>query len=341
MTPPPYLFLGGFRVALALCVFIAHADASAGWAATITWGGLGVWLFYTVSGYVIVSAHETFYRGKVGAFAVNRALRIYPLLWVCLGLACLQVWTAGGVELDHWGLRQLLLALSVIGGFADDRAWAPLPPAATLSIEALFYVASALTMAVAERAGRRRGLVLYLIGLGCLGAYVLVEMTHSHYRFFGGLRWSPLFLLGAMMFYAQRARFRAAETVLLVLALVACVHLLLSLGSPSAWAGFALEPVRLRTLTLFLVLAAAMLALVHLRVPARLHGADILAGDLTYPLYLVHVPVILALDHALGWAGWAGFGLQLVASLAAALVLHRLVEAPFAMLRRRWRGAAL
>ncbi len=74
--------------------------------------------------------------------------------------------------------------------------------------------------------------------------FVLVEATHSQYRFFGGLRWSPLFLLGASVFYAQRSRFRGAPTVLVLLSLAASVHLLLSLNSPSGHAGFALEPVR-------------------------------------------------------------------------------------------------
>lgn len=342
--PANYLFLGGFRLTLAIMVFIAHCEQLPLFREYILWGGVGVWLFYAVSGYVILSAHEIFYRGKVGAFAVNRALRIYPLLWVCLVLACFQVLATGGPELDHWGVRQAILALSVIGGFLDGGAWAPLAPAATLSVEAQFYVASALAVFVAERAGRWRGPVLFALGLGFLVSYVLVDLTHSQYRFFGSLRWSPLFLLGASVFYAQRSRFRGAPLVLLGLSLAASIHLLLSLSSPSAYAPFALEPFRVNSLLLFLTMMALMATIIHVKLPKFLHDGDILAGDLTYPLYLVHAPLIALMDHAFGWSagdGWGPFLAELIACLVAAWILHRLVEQPFAALRRRWRGVAL
>ena len=343
-VPANYLFLGGFRLTLAILVFIAHCDHVMLLRDHILWGGVGVWLFYAVSGYVILSAHEIFYRGKAGSFAVNRALRIYPLLWVCLALGCVQVLVTGGPELDHWGLRQFVLAVSVIGGFADGYAWAPLAPAATLSVEAQFYVASAVAVMLAERAGNRRGPVLYVLGLGFLAAYVVIEMTHSHYRFFGSLRWSPLFMLGASVFYAQRGRFRGAPLVLVLLSLAESIHLLLSLDSPSAYAPFALEPMRINSLLVVLALMALMVALIHVRLPRSLHDGDILAGDLTYPLYLVHVPLIALMDFAFGWSsggGWGPFAAELAACLIAAWMLHRLVEQPFAALRRRWRGVAL
>lgn len=341
---PNYLFLGGFRFTLAMMVFVGHCGHLSLMLDDVLWSGVGVWLFYVVSGYVILSAHELFYRRKTAAFAVNRALRIYPTLWVCLALGCLQVLATGGPELDHWGLKQFLLAMSVIGGFTDGYAWAPLGPASTLSVEAEFYVASAVAVILAERAGRWRGPALFTLGLIFLISYVAVDATHSHYRFFGGLRWSPLFLLGASLFYAQRSRFRGGPLVLTMMSLAASVHLLLSLSSPSAHAAFALEPMRVNSLLAFLALLALMVALIHVRVPRSLHDGDILASDLTYPFYLVHVPVINLMDYVFDWglrSGGIAFLAEFLVSLASAWILHRLVEEPFAALRRRWRGIAL
>ncbi len=342
--PSNYLFLGGFRLVLAIMVFVAHCTHVPLLRDTVMWGGIGVWLFFAVSGYVILSAHEVFYRRKTAAFAVNRALRIYPLLWVCLALACLQVLVTGGPELDHWGVRQFVLAVSVIGGFIDGHAWAPLAPAATLSVEAQFYVVSAAVVMVADRAGSWRGRVLFALALAFLAAYVLIELTASHYRFFGSLRWSPLFILGGAVFYLHRDGIRGGPLVLTLLALLASVHLLLSLSSPSAHAGFALEPLRVISTLVFLGMMGLMVVLIHARMPGSLHDGDTMAGDLTYPLYLVHVPVINLMDHAFGWSagsGWGPFLAEFAASLAAAWVLNRVVERPFAELRRRWRGVAL
>ena len=75
--------------------------------------------------------------------------------------------------------------------------------------------------------------------------------------------------------------------------------------------------------------------------PAGLRGLAIL-GDASYSLYLVH-PFALRLVREglarLGWAAtlhpWGGVALMLAASVAAALAVHRLVEAPLSRAARR------
>lgn len=58
-------------------------------------------------------------------------------------------------------------------------------------------------------------------------------------------------------------------------------------------------------------------------------------GDISYPIYLIHVGMIFAID-ALGGRGWQALLSNIVLTLALAELLHYLIENP----SRRW-GARL
>jgi peptidoglycan/LPS O-acetylase OafA/YrhL len=94
-------------------------------------------------------------------------------------------------------------------------------------------------------------------------------------------------------------------------------------------------------LALFLLLAGwSIWRMFRQAAPARA-ARDRLLGNLTYELYLVHLPVIVLVDWLWPSPHWSNLLLALALSIAAAAALSALMAALFRPLRRRLRGAPL
>jgi peptidoglycan/LPS O-acetylase OafA/YrhL len=74
--------------------------------------------------------------------------------------------------------------------------------------------------------------------------------------------------------------------------------------------------------------------------PAAGERLDKRLGDITYTVYLIHMPVV-AVAGSYAIHGLPAFFFVAVTSLAAAAALHRLVERPAMSLRNRLRGYRL
>ncbi len=89
-------------------------------------------------------------------------------------------------------------------------------------------------------------------------------------------------------------------------------------------------------------LLAAMAALAAWpRVAPRWRRLDRRLGALSYPLYLNHYAVGIALYDTIPQRSVALYATGLAASLALAWLMHRLVETPLDRLRTRVRGSAV
>ena len=86
-----------------------------------------------------------------------------------------------------------------------------------------------------------------------------------------------------------------------------------------------------------IVLTAALL--LALRIPLLASPAMVWLGDRSYAIYLVNLPLILAVGHVCGTAGGLGIQIALVVALLGLSELScRLIERPArAFLRARWR----
>lgn len=154
------------RAVAALLVLVGHAYSLGGrglpvvpshWhEAVLIQGTSGVWLFFALSGYLI---GRPFVRALVDggplpatrAYAIKRALRIYPLYWLALGVVVAVV---GGAATTSW---QYVVHLLLLQDLVPGRAEAIISVAWTLTLEVLFYAAVPLA-AHAIRA-RRRGAI--------------------------------------------------------------------------------------------------------------------------------------------------------------------------------------
>ena len=342
-----YIFLGTFRFCLALSVFISHTEQyKLLIGVPINWGGLGVWLFFVVSGYVIFSAHDLFYRGRVGIFLANRALRIFPTVWVCLliSFGVLAMSDAGvlsyPVALPDYETLDFLLSISVIGGFLTPDAWAPLPPASTLTIETKFYLIAAALFVLRRYVPLQESHFMFGAGLVFLGLYVAIELTGGQYRIYGALRYGPLFVLGAAAYYVHRSEWRSkAALVMLALSYIFTLHFCLSMESSSGYVGLGFREDAMKTAALLSFLLAFFLVVARFKLNGSQKNIDRQAGDLTYPFYLVQYPLIVSYEATIGIETPADFIILLLATTLAAIIINQTIERPLLALRRRWRRA--
>jgi peptidoglycan/LPS O-acetylase OafA/YrhL len=140
MKMPLIRELDGIRAIAVLIVFLSHLHLG-----NVIPGGLGVTIFFFLSGYLITSLlrAEGVTNGKIayGAFYARRTLRIFPPLYITLGLSALAV-AAGLVRTDvdpkaAWS--QILFVSNYAKLWGIDRGL-PGPPLWSLAVEEHFYL---------------------------------------------------------------------------------------------------------------------------------------------------------------------------------------------------------
>ena len=89
------------------------------------------------------------------------------------------------------------------------------------------------------------------------------------------------------------------------------------------------------------VLIAILVRLTGPMPSGRWRAVDRKLGDLTYPLYLTHMPVLIALHHYGLMQGAVGVIVMFITTGLTAAALHFAVERPLARTRTKVRRAAL
>ena len=310
----------------------------------------GVDLFFVISGFVIVAASGPLFRAPGGRarFLAHRVARVVPLYWLTtalyLALALMRpdlLGEAGALGRDP-GYVAASFAFWPVA--RPDASVQPLYGLGwTLNYEMFFYALFVLGLGFG-----RRGAVAWL----CAALALLVALRLSLPGIGLPLAfWAdPIvleFALGATLALARGEGLRLGPGTRLALAVLGVLGLALAahvLAGGAEAAGFA-RPL-LAGVPAALLVAAAGLGPARdtgapTALPTALRGLAIL-GDASYALYLVH-PFALRLVHEglirLGWAAalhpWGSVALMLAAGVAAALALHRLVEAPLSLAVRR------
>lgn len=330
-----HLALQGLRAAAAFLVVIDHSLVAGTDAALLDpqfrpfapfVGLIGVYVFFTISGVVMMLGHgDDFGRpGAARAFAIRRVSRIVPLYWVATLIVCaLRPET---VSLASFLQSLLFIPHQLIGG---PYGWPIYPLGWTLQYEMLFYLLFALALGFRRRIGLAllAGAIL-LLALAAAAGLSGTDTIPAYYGrpvalyFLAGIgialaaphfpeRWRPGFgtalvaagaLLGAacaiaFIYGSHSRRAVVAAAVMAVLATAAC-----TLHGPAAPDG----PVR------------------------RLAHA---LGDATYSIYLSHAFVVWGIGYLLAWAGLRPpfllfLATGLLASALAGLAIYRWLERP-------------
>lgn len=309
--------------------------------ALLPWWG-GVDLFFVISGLVIVHASGRLsgIPGGQKRFLAHRIARIAPLYWLVSLL--FLILALARPELLGDAARLVHDPGALLAGFLfwpsarPDGTVQPLYGLGwTLNYEAFFYVLFALGLGFG-----RRGAVAWLVAVltllvaaGAVAADLPVPL-----RFWA----DPIvleFAAGAGLALAYREGFRPSAAIRIASAILGALGLLLSartLAGLDGADGF-LRPLLVGVPAALLVAAALgpeRAAGQVARLPAPVRGLVVL-GDASYALYLVHPFALRLVREGLLRFGlapaahpWTGMVLMLLASVAAALLVHRWVERP-------------
>jgi peptidoglycan/LPS O-acetylase OafA/YrhL len=281
-------------------------------------GHYGVELFFIISGFVILMTIER--RRTVRSFVASRVTRLMPAFLAALVLA--------SVLLILWPLPQPF-ARPTLWQFIANLTMAPMLfgqdvidlPYWTLTYELVFYAYMALLL----RLGMLRSVEWTGLGLIAVGLLfrAVVDVEHHHRTSIVLLAYySNFFLIGICLYRIITRQARPITYIALVLAIA-----MSGLGggerafNAPGW--------------LYLPLTLAFTALVWhaTQRPGRwlTWPPLIFLGQISYPLYLVHVVVgfeTIRFGIAEGWGTLAGVIAAAAVSIALATLLHYMVELP-------------
>ncbi len=357
-----YRLFGIFRLLLALMVVVQHSleltfpPELAAALEPLEVGSVAVLMFFVLSGFIVTEAASTIYRGRPVEFIANRILRIYPTYLIAL-LCALALYALiavnPGPQPANWVTAPSLSLANVVrnvlgilpGGslfFSEMNSDFVLFVAWALRIELLFYTVVFALMIPGSRLAASRSSVL----VGVVGMVLALCSLAPQLRG-GALTFAPHFVLGAAVYYATVAERRSSALTAGGVASLAAVMVVASILADNH-----LHPTRhfdrnlIGEAVLFLTLLSIWLALVSVAwrqvpIPARLKRADRSIGDLTYPLYLFHVPALTLLAWLAIPRGPVALVSGIVLSAALGWLAHLAFETRLARLRASVRGLGL
>ncbi len=292
-------------------------------------GALGVTLFFIISGFVIVRTVE---RTNPLIFIVQRFFRIVPACFVTVTLVASLTY----LYCSHYGLNQPNTIESVLTSAVAlnyfNSSFSTIPVLWTLEIEMFFYIVMSIAAAMSKRISYGVLLTLSVIcfsivlayasplsgTLSASGADILkhfaIIFVHMSYM-----------LIGSVIYrgYSER-RFGPAGFYLAVsLIIYLLCYKIFAVATDHSWIGANARSSLLALVIFFITLfiGASSRAFTPLHRVARI----------SYPLYLVHVPIGWAILY---WMADIGLGMHTsalastIAVIFIAWILHHTVELP-------------
>lgn len=301
----------------------------------------GVPIFFMISGLLVT---QSFVRlPSVVQFLLHRALRIYPGLWVCLGVSFLFAAVQGDLETRSLFLKAVVWAglqgsffqfvnFYVNPGVTNGVLW-------SIATELQFYLALPVMAAAGARYVRRRlhaSLIIVVLSVcsAALHEWTLANQVELLPRFFPTLYASFLtngflFAFGVLAYLWQdklyeylRGRLLHALTGFAGIRAILYICGLTSTEIHSSMWCLAVYPL--------LGLVVWSLAFSWPDLSHRLLKGQ----DFSYGIYIYHMPVIYALLHW-GVGGLQGLALAIVAVALLALASWRWVERPALKFKQR------
>ncbi|WP_244522064.1 acyltransferase family protein [Bradyrhizobium embrapense] len=345
MTPQRYAKIDGLRAIAALGVMVEHmfgdllrqTPPAAGpmnaagdlLVQNVSLGRFGVALFFLISGFVVpfsIGGERPLFQ-----FAVSRAFRLYPALWLALAVLASMAWLAGEPPRAATVLANMTMAPALFG-----QPWLS-PIYWTLFVELAFYVLIALLFSVG--ALRRVG-VLSILSLALAIATALPVQLRIH-----GIANLPVQYLGmhlSFLFLGLLLRLWLVERVpgASVAALALILAQIVAVPSVAAFSLARGDNFIMEGLTP--VLAAYALALVVFLAAVRFDRPRSLllsrTGLISYSMYLLHWPVNVTVYRFLPLTGQIGDSATMLVcaglTLLVSWLVYRLVERPMIMFGR-------
>lgn len=340
--------LNGIRAVAVTLVFLAHGGLEQ------LPGGLGVTIFFVLSGYLITTLQRREYAARAGldlrAFYLRRLLRLMPPLLVVVALAALL--SSLGLVAGEFSLRGLLSVLFYFGNYQIIASnFHGLPSGIgvvwSLAVEEHFYLLYPPLALLLLRSGRRwlpmmvlAGLCIAILGWRC---WLLVHGASPIYLMMATDTRADAILVGCMMAFASdsllgktplRAALIPPHRDLLLFAASALLLL-----ATLVWRNDFFRLSLRYTLQSLAIAPLIWLAVARADTPAfRWLGSRPLVwlGTVSYTVYLSHQLILGAVHRQ--WpeqSGLLSLAISTVLSLALAEAMRRWIEQPSARWRRR------
>jgi peptidoglycan/LPS O-acetylase OafA/YrhL len=338
--------LDGVRGLAALYVLLFHcwlltfhgfpANTGPAWLGWLRYGHLAVVVFITLSGFslAIAPARHGWRLGRLDRYASRRAWRILPPYWAALGFS---LWTV--TPQPHSGPPTGRSVL-VYGLLVQDLIRAPVPNGAfwSIAVEAELYLILPLLLVIRRRWGALAMLAAVTVPVVAFG------LTDPNRSTVDRLTWltpqfAPLFAMGvaaAGSTTADASGRRRRWAWLAGLAAVPVVGVMLVSGT--AWTVHHYFWVDLATGPAIALLLAAVAGGRPAGLVRWLDSRPVRRlGTISYSLYLVHVPIVVAVSHMTAThrftpglpTFWATVALAVPLSLTSAWLFAAAFELPF------------
>lgn len=264
-------------------------------------GALGVGIFFLISGFVITQALD---REKPLEFIIKRVIRIYPTLAVAILLTALatEIYANYVGSTSPHSISSMIGSIFTVNGYLHQVD--TLPVLWTLEVEMIFYVTIAiLAVFGATKAWQIVGLQLFCCAVTFFSysriyySYIPSELADGIYHFGFNPFQLSFILLGAVIYRVMQVT--SSESMVYVLASLG-IYLV------NVWGVGAIVGRSLGGIDVINALWAIGLFFSTLWFGMRWQGALPLLffAKISYPLYLVHVPIgWLSLSY-LALNGW-------------------------------------
>ncbi|GAA4604892.1 hypothetical protein GCM10023107_69850 [Actinoplanes octamycinicus] len=303
--------LDGLRGLCALYVMLFHCWAytfrgfpryrGPDWLSWLGFGRLSVVFFLVLSGFslALVAARDDWRLGGLARYARRRAWRILPAYWAALAFSLVVAWT---VVRQPYSAEPTAGSVLVYTLLLQDLVTVPTPNGAfwSIGVEALLYGVLPILLILCRRLGPAAMLAAVTVPVVVVG---LVVFDGSPPQGDNGLapHLVPAFAAGVLAAGVVAAGDRLRRLPWAGLALLAAVPagaLILHQGSRWMvkhyyWVDLAVVPAM--TLLLLAVASGRPAALTRLLDSAPLRRL----GSFSYSLYLIHLPIVVAIDQKL------------------------------------------
>jgi exopolysaccharide production protein ExoZ len=287
-------------------------------------GGSGVQLFFVISGFVILLAHEKDLDkpAKITAFLWKRFRRIYPPLWIVLMLITPVYLLFPGYGVGHEGGAASILSTFLLYPVPADYL---LTPAWTLRHEVLFYLLFSLVI-------WRKSVGLLVVTLW-LALCMFIPWTNADFPL------SFLFSSNHLLFAFGMAACICFKGIKPCKAVALAGAMSGAVGFVSVWHADIIGVLTLRDVMNVLYGAAASVTILSLVLLERDWGLRVsrplvFLGEASYAIYLVHYPALSIAVKTIRRMRWSlegervAFLISAFSALVAGVMFHLMVERP-------------
>ena len=361
MEASHYRLFGTYRCALALAVVVSHSlflTGTSTFVGKIGIGNIAVMAFFILSGFIIAEAGSTFYKDRPFAFLLNRFWRIAPPYWLALSISISAHYAlakAGVLRFPDYDMppsnifetRNIVSNIFTIFPFQGRTGlvnmtnfygfvrfyWAILA-------EVEFYCAAFTAFFLMVFLPRWRSMIA--------AGYVLTFLSFHLWNDYvspiqSELTLVPYFLLGVCLYGAVSGNL-LAKAAAIPCFIAAVLHFLrytqgkipLEQALQNFW-----EPVVLVAVDLMAAVPIIVVFLCQASLGGRPPRLDKRFGDLSYPIYLNHFVVLVAIASVQAPPSWTLMAVAIIASVLLSWAAAVVIETPLKPLRDRIRGESL